>query len=188
MDEHNELCTRLRTVGMELFRRDGLRFTMQQAAAMMHISKKTIYAVYPSKEALLLDMVDDAFTRIHARKQRILDGPGTLAEKLRAVIIALPEEYTALDLQQMDLLDEKYPRVAARVREHLETGWEPTMALLEQGIAEKRIRPVNLTVLRRVLTAAFQQLLSGANDGSSYAAELDDMMDIFMNGIKEVPQ
>ena len=119
MDEHNELCTRLRAVGMELFRREGLRFTMQQAAAMMHISKKTIYAVYPSKEALLLDMVDDAFTRIHARKQRILDGPGTLAEKLRAVIIALPEEYTALDLQQMDLLDEKYPRVAARVREQL---------------------------------------------------------------------
>ena len=63
MDEHNELRTRLRAVGMELFRRDGLRFTMQQAAAMMHISKKTIYAVYPSKEALLLDMVDDAFTR-----------------------------------------------------------------------------------------------------------------------------
>lgn len=51
MDEHNELRTRLRAVGMELFRRDGLRFTMQQAAAMMHISKKTIYAVYPSKEA-----------------------------------------------------------------------------------------------------------------------------------------
>lgn len=48
MDEHNELRTRLRAVGMELFRRDGLRFTMQQAAAMMHISKKTIYAVYPS--------------------------------------------------------------------------------------------------------------------------------------------
>ena len=120
MDEHNELRTRLRAVGMELFRRDGLRFTMQQAAAMMHISKKTIYAVYPSKEALLLDMVDDAFTRIHARKQRILDGPGTLDEKLRAVIIALPEEYTALDLQQMDLLDEKYPGASGnRLGAHL---------------------------------------------------------------------
>ena len=56
MDEHNELRTRLRAVGMELFRRDGLRFTMQQAAAMMHISKKTISAAYPSKEALLLDI------------------------------------------------------------------------------------------------------------------------------------
>ena len=47
---------------------------------------------------------------------------------------------------------------------------------------------MNLTVLRRVLTAAFQQLLSGARDGSSYAAELEDMMDILMNGIKEVSQ
>lgn len=76
-----------------------------------------------------------------ARKQRILDGPGTLAEKLRAVIIALPEEYTALDLQQMDLLDEKYPKVAARVREHLETGWEPTLTLLEQAMGAGRHPP-----------------------------------------------
>ena len=62
MDEHNELRTRLCAVGMELFRRDGLRFTMQQAAAMMHISKKTIYAVYPSKEALLLELVKRMFS------------------------------------------------------------------------------------------------------------------------------
>ena len=38
MDEHNELRTRLRAVGMELFSRDGLRFTMQQDDTMMHIS------------------------------------------------------------------------------------------------------------------------------------------------------
>ena len=103
MDEHNELCVKLRAAGMALFRREGLRFTMQQAAEAIHISKKTIYTVYPSKEALLLDMVDDAFAHIHARKQSIIDGPGTLTDKLRAVIIALPEEYTALDLQQMIL-------------------------------------------------------------------------------------
>ena len=174
MDEHNELRARLRAVGMELFRRDGLRFTMQQAAAMMHISKKTIYAVYPSKEALLLDMVDDAFTRIHARKQRILDGPGTLAEKLRAVIIALPEEYTALDLQQMDLLDEKYPRVAARVREHLETGWEPTLALLE------------LPVLQRMISASIEDFLADRTldaQGISYTDALDEMISILLEGL-----
>ena len=66
MDEHNELRTRLRAVGMELFRRDGLRFTMQQAAAMMHISKKTIYAVYPSKEFILPR--DDILRRSEERR------------------------------------------------------------------------------------------------------------------------
>lgn len=52
MDEtpsQTALRERLRAVGMELFRREGLRFTMQEAARAIHISKKTIYAVYPSK-------------------------------------------------------------------------------------------------------------------------------------------
>ena len=183
-----ELRTQILDAAAELFQAEGLSFTMQQVAAALHISKKTIYTVYSDKEALLLDMVDMLFEKVHRRKAELAALPLPLEERLRAVIIALPEEYAALDFRQLDALEEKYPAVAARVRRHLETGWEPTMALLEQGIAEKRIRPVNLTVLRRVLTAAFQQLLSGANDGSSYAAELEDMMDILMNGIKEVPQ
>ena len=91
----------VRTQAMQLFRQQGLHFTMQQVAEPLHISKKTIYTVYPSKEALLLDMVDHAFADIHRCKQEILAGGGTLQEKLRAVIIAMPAEYAALDLRQM---------------------------------------------------------------------------------------
>ena len=183
-----ELRTQILDAATELFQAEGLSFTMQQVAAALHISKKTIYTVYSDKEALLLDMVDMLFEKIHRRKAELAALPVPLEDRLQAVIIALPEEYAALDFRQLDALEEKYPAVAARVRCQLETGWEPTIQLLEQGIAEKRIRPVNLTVLRRILTAAFQQLLSGARDGSSYAAELEDMMDILMNGIKEVSQ
>jgi len=99
----------MRTQAMQLFRQQGLHFTMQQVAEPLHISKKTIYTVYPSKEALLLDMVDHAFAEIHRCKQEILAGGGTLQEKLRAVIIAMPAEYAALNLRQMKELDEKYP-------------------------------------------------------------------------------
>ena len=183
-----ELRTQILDAAAELFQAEGLSFTMQQVAAALHISKKTIYTVYSDKQALLIDMVDMLFEKIHRRKAELAALPVPLEDRLQAVIIALPEEYAALDFRQLDALEEKYPAVAARVRRQLETGWEPTIQLLEQGIAEKRIRPVNLTVLRRVLTAAFQQLLSGARDGSSYAAELEDMMDILMNGIKEVSQ
>ena len=183
-----ELRAQILDAAAKLFQAEGLGFTMQQVAAALHISKKTIYTVYSDKEALLLDMVDMLFEKIHRRKAELAALPVPLEERLQAVIIALPEEYAALDFRQLDALEEKYPAVAARVRRQLETGWEPTIQLLEQGIAEKRIRPVNLTVLRRILTAAFQQLLSGAEDGISYAAELEDMMDILMNGIKEVSQ
>ena len=70
----------VRTQAMQLFRQQGLHFTMQQVAEPLHISKKTIYTVYPSKEALLLDMVDHAFADIHRCKQEILAGSGTLQE------------------------------------------------------------------------------------------------------------
>lgn len=83
---------------MDLFRQEGLRFTMQQLAQKLHIHKKTLYTCYASKEALLLDMIDDAFGAIHARKQAILEENLPLEEKLRRVIIALPEEYAATNL------------------------------------------------------------------------------------------
>ena len=59
----------VRTQAMQLFRQQGLHFTMQQVAEPLHISKKTIYTVYPSKETLLLDMVDHAFADIHRCKR-----------------------------------------------------------------------------------------------------------------------
>ena len=163
----------VRTQAMQLFRQQGLHFTMQQVAEPLHISKKTIYTVYPSKEALLLDMVDHAFAEIHHCKQKILAGSGTLQEKLRAVIIAMPTEYAALDLRQMKELDEKYPVVAARVRSQLENGWEPTMALLEQAVAEGVMRPVSLPVLRQMITASIESFLADrslAESGVQYVA------------------
>ena len=182
-----ELRTQILDAAAELFQAEGLGFTMQQVATALHISKKTIYTVYSDKQALLIDMVDMLFEKIHRRKAELAGLPLPLEERLRSVIIALPEEYAALDFRQLDALEEKYPPVAARVRQHLETGWEPTLELLEQGIREGCIRPVNLGVLRRILTAAFRQLLSGGEEGISYADELEAMMDILMNGIKEVP-
>lgn len=176
----------VRTQAMLLFRQRGLHFTMQQVAEPLHISKKTIYTVYPSKEALLLDMVDHAFAKIHRCKQEILAGSGTLQEKLRAVIIAMPTEYAALDLRQMKELDEKYPVVAARVRSQLENGWEPTMALLEQAVAEGVMRPVSLPVLRQMITASIESFLADrslAESGVQYVAVLEEMISILLEGV-----
>ena len=131
----------VRTQAMQLFRQQGLHFTMQQVAEPLHISKKTIYTVYPSKEALLLDMVDHAFAN---------------------------------------------PVVAARVRSQLENGWEPTMALLEQAVAEGVMRPVSLPVLRQMITASIESFLADrslAESGVQYVAVLEEMISILLEGV-----
>ena len=186
MDTTDALQKNILDATLRVFDRKGLKFTMDDLAKELSISKKTIYTVYPSKEALLLDMVDHAFAEIHHCKQEILAGSGTLQEKLRAVIIAMPTEYAALDLRQMKELDEKYPVVAARVRSQLENGWEPTMALLEQAVAEGVIRSVSLPVLRQMITASIESFLADrslAESGVQYVAVLEEMISILLEGV-----
>lgn len=176
----------IRAAALELFKTEGLHFTMQQIAANMHISKKTIYAAYPSKEALLLDMVDDVFASIHERKRLLIEGGDDIAQKLRRVIIALPEDYVTLDLRQMRELDEKYPAVAARVRLHLETGWEPTLELLRSGIQQGVIRNVSLPVLQTMITASIEAFLNSETAKQSnltYTGMLDEMISILLEGL-----
>lgn len=167
-----------------LFQAEGLRFTMQEVAEALHISKKTIYTAYPSKEALLLDMVDALFADIHQTKREVIAAPSPIEKQIEAVIIALPEQYQALDFRLLNELEEKYPAAARRVREHLETNWEPTIALLEAGMAAGRIRPVPIPVLRQMITASIECFLSGGEGGTSYADTLSAMIDIIMNGIR----
>ena len=167
----------VRTQAMQLFRQQGLHFTMQQVAEPLHISKKTIYTVYPSKEALPAGhgrpclCEDPPLQAGDSGRQRHFAGEAA------GVIIAMPTEYAALDLRQMKELDEKYPVVAARVRSQLENGWEPTMALLEQAVAEGVMRPVSLPVLRQMITASIESFLADrslAESGVQYVAVLEE--------------
>ena len=169
---------------MDLFRQEGLRFTMQQLAQKLHISKKTLYTCYASKEALLLDMIDDAFGAIHARKQAILEENLPLEEKLRRVIIALPEEYAATNLCRMEELEEKFPAAAERVRLHLETGWEPTLALLEETRQAGLLRDVPFDILRTMIAGSIEAFLrDDMLSAQEYANALETMIDIFLEGV-----
>lgn len=179
-----ELQTQILKAAEELFKSEGLLFTMQEVAAAIHISKKTIYTVYASKEDLLLDMIDDLFDDISHVKSEIAVSSDTIEERIKSVIVALPEQYAAIDFRMLDALNEKYPAAARRVRERLESNWEPTIALIEEGIAEGKIRSVPISVLKQMIVASIESFLSGDKSGSGYAETLGVMIDIIMNGIR----
>ena len=178
-----ELQKQIIKAAEELFKTEGLQFTMQDVAEALHISKKTIYTVYSSKETLLTDMIDDLFYDIHNVKAEIAASEKSIEDRIRAVIVALPEQYMAIDFRMLDTLEEKYPNAASRVKEHLETNWEPTIALIEEGMAVGCIRPVPIPVLKKMITASIECFLSGEKTDSGYADTLEAMIDIIMNGI-----
>ena len=144
---------------LKAFNQKGLKFTMDDLAGILGMSKKTIYTVFRDKESLFLAMVDYLFDSIKESERQVLENEKlSTLEKIRAVLGVLPESYREVDFRQLYLLREKYPNIYKHVEERLETGWETTISLLEQGMKEGVIRPVKIPIVKMMLAAGKFQL------------------------------
>lgn len=170
----------------------GLRFTLSDLAAALHISKKTIYTVFSSKEELLLAVAESCFAAIKQREAEILADP-SLPElaRIRSLIIALPAQYRDLNWYLMEDLAARYPRVYRYVRRRMETDWEPTLALLRQGMESGLLRPFDLAVFQSMVEGCMEHFLTGsalARQGVGYTQALEQMIDILLLGIASPAQ
>ena len=94
---------------------------------------------------------------------------GTL-EKIRKILGVMPESYKEIDFRQMYLLKDKFPEIYHQVELRLETGWETTIALLEQGMLEASLEQF---FQRDIL---IQSKLS-------YGEALEEVVNILVDGI-----
>ena len=183
-----ELRQQIIEVASELFNTKGLKFTLDDICEKMHISKKTIYVCFSCKEELLLEMTDAAFAAIYQRKKNILNEDLPFYEKLKKVMIILPDKMMNTDFRQLEGIKEKYPQVYERVRYYLEAGWEPVIELLDEGVRKHYLKKVEIPILKTMVASSISSFI---NDGLleendiSYADALDSMVNIIINGIKE---
>ena len=172
---------------IKVFNRKGLKFTMDDIASELSMSKKTIYTVFRDKESMFFAMVDYCFDKIKESESEILsDDSLSTVEKIRGVLAVLPSGYKDVDFRQLYTLKDKYPNTYSRVEERLETGWEKTIALINQGIEEGSIRPVNVNLLKSMLEAPIEQFFQRdilIRNQISYAEALEEVVNILVDGI-----
>lgn len=187
-----ELRHRILEATIPLFNAYGLKFTMDQLAGSLGMSKKTIYTVFPDKRTLLEAMADHCFDFIRTSKDRFLsDETLPLPEKLRLVLSTLTEKYESIDLSRLHDLREKYPTVYERVAQRLENGWESTVGLLEQGLAAGVLRPFEIPIFKLMMESTLEQFFQSdvlVRSGLSYKQALDQVVDILLRGILARPE
>jgi AcrR family transcriptional regulator len=170
-----------------VFNQKGLKFTMDDVAKELGISKKTIYKVFPDKEKMFLLMVDYLFDGIKNAEDEVMhDKNLTTIEKIRKILGVMPESYRNIDLRKLYQLKERFPNTYRRVEERLETGWENTIALIEKGIKEGVIRPLPICLVKMMLEASLEQFFQRdilIVNNLSYGEALDHVVDILVNGI-----
>lgn len=174
---------------IRVFNEKGMKFTMDDIAKELGMSKKTIYTIFVDKQELIYEMVDCCFDTIKESEDKVLKNAGlTTVEKIRAIMGVLPEGYKDIDFTRLYILKDKYPRIYTRVEERLESGWEKTIQLIEQGMREGVIRPVNISLVKVMFEATLEQFFKRdvlAKDGISYYEALEQVVDIICKGIEE---
>lgn len=173
---------------IQVFNDKGLKFTMDDIAELLRISKKTLYKVFDDKEALFLAMVDYIFDTIKESERAVVEDDSlSTADKIHKILGVLPEGYKDVDLRQLYLLKDKYPNIYKQVELRLETGWEITIELIEQGIAEGCIQPVKIPILKMMMEASLEQFFQRdilVRNQISYQDALNEVVNILMEGIK----
>ena len=124
---------------IKAFNEKGLKFTMDDVAKILGMSKKTIYTVFRDKESMFLAMVDYMFDSIKESEQQIVEDDAlSTVEKIRRILGVIPESYRDVDFRQLYLLKDKYPVIYKQVEKRLETGWETTIAASGAGNGGRR--------------------------------------------------
>jgi AcrR family transcriptional regulator len=178
---------RILDAAIKVFNEKGLKFTMDDIARELSMSKKTIYTVFRDKETLFLEMVDYCFDKIKESENAIVSDPGlSTVEKIRQILGVLPEGYRDIDFRQLYSLKTKFPKIYNKVEERLETGWENTFFLISRGIEEGSIRPIQIPILKTMFEATLEQFFQRdilITNQISYQEALNQVVEILIDGI-----
>lgn len=102
------------------------------------------------------------------------------------ILGVLPEGYQNIDLRKLYSLRDKYPKIYQKVELRLSTGWEPTIQLIEMGMAGGSIRPVPICLVKMMLEASIEQFFQRdilSRNQLTYADALKEVVEILMYGI-----
>lgn len=172
---------------LKVFREKGPKFTMDDLATEMKMSKKTIYTIFSDKNELMCNMMDYAFDMIKAAEDKVYmnENLGTV-ERIRGILAVLPESHYGFDYTAMHQLATKYPMAYQKMNDRLDSGWEKTMELLRKGIAEGEIRDIDLNIFKLMYEACVDRLLMGdylKSSGVDYPTALAEVVDVMVDGI-----
>ncbi|MBE5859532.1 MAG: TetR/AcrR family transcriptional regulator [Butyrivibrio sp.] len=182
----NETKVKILEAVLTEFKKKGAKFTMDDVASDLHMSKKTIYKEFNDKEEIFDALVDYCFDSIKEKEAEILnDNSLSTVEKIEKIMICMPDKYRDVDFRKVFVMKDKYPQIYQKVQNRIENDWEDTIDLIERGMKEGVVRPVSIPVIKAMTEASIEKFLgeTGSDGSPSYGDSLQVMVDILMRGI-----
>ena len=173
---------------VEEFKQNGLKFTMNDLAKRLGISKKTIYTAFESKQAVLVAVADRYAADLNSMQEELeADVSLNVVQKLEKLLCALPEKYYNIGLSRIYELAEKYPKPYRYLMRSVNNGWEQAEKYLEKGMEEGMIREVSIPVVMAMVKGTVYCFMESDilyQNELTYEQAKKEMVEILMKGIK----
>jgi len=165
-----------------VFLREGIGgMRIGELAAEASCSRRTLYDLAPSKEDLLLLVLDRVLRRIMRRGAEAIAQAADPVERVRAMLTTGAREFAELgprfleDVRSHESSKRLFDRRLAEGRDTLE-------ALLEAGVREGAFRPVNSQVAADAIIAV---VIRFTDPRLARASDLAELVDVFIEGLRQ---
>jgi AcrR family transcriptional regulator len=176
--------SQLFTETLDLYAEKGSKFTMDELAARLCISKKTLYEMVRSKQELAVKVIEFYFEGV-AKIQQAIHADQTLSsvDKLKKLLCATPE----LPIRKYHLHEMRmsFPEAYELLDNRLRYGWDQTLALVDQAKAEGSVRAIDNQLFSKLYAAAIEDVLSEneIKDDEVFRRKQAEIVDLLLYGI-----
>ena len=176
--------TQLFSEAMNLYSENGTKFTMDELASRLFISKKTLYEMVRSKEDLIIQVIEYYFAAVAAIQDAIHADPSlSNVEKLKKLLCATPD----FPIRKYQLLELKmnYPAAFKVLDDRLRLGWERTSSVIDRGKAEGTIKEIDNQLFSKVYATAIEEIIMGneVDTQLTFRQKQEQIVDMLLFGI-----
>lgn len=178
---------RIARAAIALFHEKGIKFTMNDLARDLGVSKSTLYGHFPSKDELVGYVVQQVSEETERRFREIVqDSNLSIPEKLKGILLIVPQDFQHSFLRFLVELRRYHPEQWSKMEQAIDDEWEIITRLVEDGIQSGVFRPTHIPTLIQILNASMRSIFDQQNLVSSQITLQETIsvtVDIILHGI-----
>lgn len=172
---------------VHLFLEKGFNETsMVEIARAAGVGKSTLYDYFPTKDDILVSVVEEEFEKLIAKAREIVNQPGGAQEKFTQITnayleyLAVNEDfYTKLSLEVQRLAQTSLERI--QVKRHAYQ--DIIRSLIDEGIQEGCFRPIDSLLAARVILSALSPAVYTTRKIKPRDQMIGDALSLVLNGL-----
>lgn len=165
----------------------GFKFTISDLARQLATSKGTIYEHFSSKDELIAEIINRIIFQITEKEKQIIENEELdLLEKIKQILIYIPEEFELMDIRLLSDLKRYHYDQWIKLDQFLNEEWSMVLLLMEKGIEDGIIKRIHLPLFMELYLGAINQIYDPkflVKHQFSMGEMLQSIMEILLHGI-----